>query len=58
MVVPVRLQARNTLHPGDGKSGTTINAGDDQLFCTGSGRSVFASERAIRRARVLVREEL
>lgn len=50
--------ARNTLHPGDGKSGTTINAGDDQLFCTGSGRSVFASERAIRRARVLVREEL
>lgn len=50
--------ARNTLLEGDGKSGATVDAGEGQLFCTGSGRSVFVSERAIRRARVLVGEEL
>ncbi|VAH73157.1 unnamed protein product [Triticum turgidum subsp. durum] len=37
-------------------SGATVDAGEGQLFCTGSGRSVSVSERAIRRARALVGE--
>ncbi|VAH73151.1 unnamed protein product [Triticum turgidum subsp. durum] len=50
------VQARNTLLEGDGMSGATVDAGEGQLFCTGSGRSVSVSERAIRRARALVGE--
>ncbi|VAH57520.1 unnamed protein product [Triticum turgidum subsp. durum] len=50
--------ARNTLLEGDGMSGATVDAGEGQLFCTGSGRSVSVSERAIRRARALVGEEV
>uniref|UniRef100_A0A453E465 Tower domain-containing protein n=1 Tax=Aegilops tauschii subsp. strangulata TaxID=200361 RepID=A0A453E465_AEGTS len=52
------VQARNTLLEGDGMSGATVDAGQGQLFCTGSGRSVSVSERAIRRARALVGEEV
>ncbi|KAM3197159.1 hypothetical protein ACQJBY_072686 [Aegilops geniculata] len=52
------VQARNTLLEGDGMSGATVDAGEGQLFCTGSGRSVSVSERAIRRARALVGEEV
>ncbi|KAE8792571.1 Breast cancer type 2 susceptibility protein-like protein [Hordeum vulgare] len=50
------VQARNTLLEGDRMSGATVDAGEGQLFCTGSGRSVSVSERAIRRARALVGE--
>ncbi|XP_044974947.1 protein BREAST CANCER SUSCEPTIBILITY 2 homolog A-like isoform X2 [Hordeum vulgare subsp. vulgare] len=52
------VQARNTLLEGDRMSGATVDAGEGQLFCTGSGRSVSVSERAIRRARALVGEDV
>ena len=50
--------ARNTLLEGDRMPGATVDAAEGQLFCTGSGRSVSLSERAIRRARALVGEEV
>lgn len=47
--------ARNNLI--DGMAGATEDAGKGGMFCTGSGRSVAVSDRAIRRARALVGEE-
>ncbi|KAM3347015.1 hypothetical protein ACQJBY_021162 [Aegilops geniculata] len=52
------VQARNKLLEGDGMAGATVDAGKGELFCTGSGRPVSVSERAIRRARALVGEEV
>ena len=50
--------ARHKLLEGDGMGRATGDAGKGELFCTGSGRSVSVSERAIRRARALVGEEV
>uniref|UniRef100_M8CN64 Uncharacterized protein n=1 Tax=Aegilops tauschii TaxID=37682 RepID=M8CN64_AEGTA len=50
--------ARNKLLEGDGMAGATVDAGKGELFCTGSGRPVSVSERAIRRARAFVGEEV
>ncbi|XP_044355435.1 uncharacterized protein [Triticum aestivum] len=52
------VQARNKLLEGDGMAGATVDAGKGELFCTASGRPVSVSERAIRRARALVGEEV
>uniref|UniRef100_A0A453E244 Uncharacterized protein n=2 Tax=Aegilops tauschii subsp. strangulata TaxID=200361 RepID=A0A453E244_AEGTS len=52
------VQARNKLLEGDGMAGATVDAGKGELFCTGSGRPVSVSERAIRRARAFVGEEV
>ncbi|KAI5004930.1 hypothetical protein ZWY2020_032173 [Hordeum vulgare] len=52
------VQARSKLLEGDGMAGATGDAGKGELFCTGSGRPVSLSERAIRRARALVGEEV
>ena len=50
--------ARNKLLEGDGMAGATGDAGKGKLFCTGSGRPVSLSERAIRKARALVGEDV
>ncbi|VAH72905.1 unnamed protein product [Triticum turgidum subsp. durum] len=50
--------ARHKLLEGDGMGRATGDAGKGELFCTGSGRPVSVSERAIRRARALVGEEV
>ncbi|XP_037411546.1 protein BREAST CANCER SUSCEPTIBILITY 2 homolog B-like [Triticum dicoccoides] len=52
------VQARHKLLEGDGMGRATGDAGKGELFCTGSGRPVSVSERAIRRARALVGEEV
>ncbi|KAI4981682.1 hypothetical protein ZWY2020_022174 [Hordeum vulgare] len=52
------VEARNKLLEGDGMPGATGDAGKGELFCIGSGRPVSLSERAIRRARPLVGEEV
>ncbi|XP_037404277.1 protein BREAST CANCER SUSCEPTIBILITY 2 homolog A-like isoform X3 [Triticum dicoccoides] len=52
------VQARNKLLEGDGMAGATGDAGKGELFCTGSGRPVSLSERAIRKARALVGEDV
>ncbi|VAH57277.1 unnamed protein product [Triticum turgidum subsp. durum] len=52
------VQARNKLLEGDGMAGATGDAGKGKLFCTGSGRPVSLSERAIRKARALVGEDV
>ncbi|KAM3197321.1 hypothetical protein ACQJBY_072780 [Aegilops geniculata] len=52
------VQAQNKLLEGDGMAGATGDAGKGELFRTGSGRPVSLSERAIRRARALVGEEV
>ncbi|PNT69978.1 hypothetical protein BRADI_2g03990v3 [Brachypodium distachyon] len=53
----ILVQARNKMVEGDGMSEAIVDGGKDELFCTGSGRSVSVSERTIRRARALVGDE-
>ncbi|KAL6848133.1 hypothetical protein ACP4OV_022261 [Aristida adscensionis] len=51
-------EARSKLLDCDGVAGATEDAGKGGVFCTGSGRSVAVSEKAIRRARALVGEDV
>ncbi|XP_062193552.1 uncharacterized protein LOC133896944 [Phragmites australis] len=52
------LEALDKLIEGDGLAGLPEDAGKGGLFCTGSRRSVAVSERAVRRARALVGDEV
>ena len=50
--------ARDKLIEGDGMNGVTQGVNAAGLFSTGSGRSLAVSQRAVRRARELVGEEV